>query len=79
MFAQVGKSLVNSIILNHVALLVTVGETKFAFAFDFHLFDVDVAYFGILVHWRRQGYLDEGVGFEAFGNLVDEFVHSSFP
>ena len=79
MFAQVGKSLVNSIILHNVALLVTVGETKFAFAFDFHLFSIYVAYFGILVHWRRQGYLNESVCFEAFGNLVDEFVHSSFP
>ena len=77
-FAQVGNCFIESIVFHNVAFLVAIGETELAFSLYFHLLDVYVAYINVLAHWRRQGYFDEGVCFEAFGYLLDKFFHSEF-
>ena len=79
MLAYVFNALINGIILHYVALLVAVGETELALAFDFHLLNIDIAHLGILPNWRRQGNLYEGVGFNAFANQTDKFFHSGRP
>ncbi len=77
MLAYVADAFVDGEVLHYVALLVAVGETELALAFDFHLLYVYVAHFGILVQWRRQSNLYKGVGFEAFANQADKFVHEA--
>ena len=79
MLAYVFNALINGIILHYVALLVAVGETELALALDFHLFHIDIMHLGILLHWRRQGNLDEGIRFKAFANKADKFFHSERP
>lgn len=75
--AYVADAFVDGKVLYYVAFLVTVGETELALAFDFHLFNVYVAHIGVLVQWRRQSNLDKGVGFEAFANQANKFVHEA--